>query len=119
MVTVTKIFTFDSAHWLPKYKGKCKNTHGHTYKLEVEVEGDIIARGESCEGMVIDFAELKGIVNREIIDKLDHINLNTIFPVPTAEIMTLEIFKKLKALVNISRIRLWETPTSYAEVKSK
>lgn len=77
---VTKEFTFHASHFLTKYYGQCERLHGHSYKLEVTVEGDI---GEN--DMVIDFGILKRIVMRRVIDKLDHHHLNDLFENPSAE----------------------------------
>lgn len=76
MLTVTKEFVWDSAHMLYEHKGLCKNVHGHTYKMQVEVaridsEDGVINTGPS-EGMVIDFKDLKKIVKEDLVDKLDH-----------------------------------------------
>lgn len=107
---VFKTFTFDAAHKLPNYEGKCKNLHGHTYKLEVSVMGDI----NKETGMVIDFVDLSKIVKENIIEKCDHAYLNDIFENPTAEIMAREFLKILKTCEpRVCYIRLWETPTSY------
>ncbi|WP_018132348.1 6-carboxytetrahydropterin synthase QueD [Effusibacillus pohliae] len=120
-VSVTKIFTFDSAHRLDDYIGKCANLHGHTYKLEVEVKGRTDHRG-----IVIDFTDLKKIVNEQIISKYDHQFLNDLLPFhTTAENMVVFFFgiidtylKQLEAAppVRLQRVRLWETPTCYAEI---
>ena len=59
-IRITKIFTFDSAHQLEDYEGKCRQLHGHTYKLEVTVKGEM---GEN--GMVFDFSILKKGGNRK------------------------------------------------------
>ena len=73
---IGKIFTFDAAHHLPKHIGQCKNLHGHTYKLEVEIIGDITLKEHSTiDGMVMDFGELKRIVNHSVVDPLDHRDL--------------------------------------------
>ena len=116
MISVTKIWTFDSAHRLPNYRGKCANLHGHTYKLEVTVVGPMQANG-----MVLDFSLLSRFVKDEIVEKLDHAYLNDIFENPTAEMMVCWIRDVLKSNWSIealpgtlSRVRLWETPTSYA-----
>jgi len=117
---VTKEFTFDSAHFLQDYNGKCENLHGHTYKLQVSVEG---ARDES--GLVIDFVELKKIVNEKIIDKLDHTNLNDVLDVnPSAENIVEWIWNTLSHDFSTKRyhlyaVKLWETPTSFAEFKNQ
>ena len=67
MITITKEFSFDAAHLLENHSSKCKNLHGHTYKLLVTV-----SKEELDNNMIIDFSDLKKIVNETIIDKLDH-----------------------------------------------
>lgn len=130
-VSVTKIFEFEAAHHLPGYNGACKNLHGHTYKLEITVRGFV----DSKTGMVMDFKKLKVMVKKKIIDKYDHSDLNNFFLMPTAENMVREIavelakaidyIQPLKSMpkyskysgVELVRVRLWETSTSYAEVE--
>lgn len=126
---VCKIFRFDAAHYLPEYDGKCKNMHGHGWRLEVELEGNVEA-----DGMVLDFSELKRVVNHLVIDHLDHRLLNDVIVNPTCENLLIWIaevlcpkvvdYKELKKAANvagveylhlISRLRLYETPDSYAE----
>lgn len=121
-VSVTKKFTFEACHNLPFYKGDCHNLHGHSYILEVSVSGEVIndESNEKC-GMILDFKDLKSMVNNLIIDKVDHKNLNDIFPNPTAEIMASSFFCILDDALEdknltIERIKLWETRDSYAEV---
>jgi 6-pyruvoyltetrahydropterin/6-carboxytetrahydropterin synthase len=109
--TVVKRFYFDSAHRLPGYPGLCGQFHGHTWILEVGVQDEI------KNGMVMDFNELKLIVKKNVIDKLDHTYLNDIIHYPTIENILLWILDKLKEKVeNLKFIRCWETPTSYAEI---
>ncbi len=73
LVRVTKIFTFEMAHALEKYNGPCKNIHGHSYRLEVTVSGYPEKRSNSPKkGMVIDFGDLKKIVEKTIINDFDH-----------------------------------------------
>jgi len=115
-ITVYKTFTFDSAHFLPNYIGPCANLHGHTYKLEIGVQGKVQANG-----MIMDFTKLKSIVQDTIISKYDHTLLNDSFQIPTAEVMVSQIFILLnlafkKHNVLVVCVRLWETPTSYAEI---
>jgi 6-pyruvoyltetrahydropterin/6-carboxytetrahydropterin synthase len=121
-VRVSKEFTFDSAHHLHCYEGKCKNLHGHTYKLQVIMLGQVDHRG-----IVIDFADIKRISKERVIDRLDHRYLNEVLPPmnTTAENMVVWIYEQLKkALIEenlypqvmLDEIRLWETPTSYAAV---
>jgi len=113
---VARRFTFEAAHYLPNYEGICKALHGHTYVLEVEVEGG----ADAWSGFVIDFAELSEIVRRNIVSRLDHKCLNDIIKNPTAEYIALwcwyQIFNELPRGVQLSRIRLYETPECYAEV---
>ena len=73
MFYLTKIFHFEAAHALGGYDGKCRNIHGHSYELRVTVKGmPLNEPGNPKNGMVIDFHDLKDIVNQEVIDKLDH-----------------------------------------------
>lgn len=70
---ISKTFTFDAAHQLPNHIGKCKNLHGHTYRLEVIVCGEIREdNGSSSEGMILDFGILKGEVKSAFLDAWDH-----------------------------------------------
>ena len=124
MLSVTKRFEFDAAHKLPYHKGKCVNLHGHLFILDVEVSGEINMISESEEyGMIIDFGVLKNIVNEHVISKMDHSFLNDLFVYPTAEFMVTWIAEKLSremhslyaGRLKLVRVRLYETPTSYAE----
>lgn len=63
--------TFDSAHFLSGYEGKCANIHGHCWKIEVSVKGDSLQQTGTKRGMLIDFGDLKNIV-RGIADSFDH-----------------------------------------------
>ena len=73
MFYLTKIFHFEAAHALNGYDGKCRNIHGHSYELRVTVKGmPLNEPGNPKNGMVIDFHDLKSIVNQEVVDKLDH-----------------------------------------------
>lgn len=73
MFYLTKIFHFEAAHALNGYDGKCRNIHGHSYELRVTVKGmPLNETGNPKNGMVIDFHDLKAIVNQEVVEKLDH-----------------------------------------------
>lgn len=111
---VGKEFTFDAAHFLPRYHGTCERMHGHTYRLHVTVEGPI-----DKEGLVIDFVILKKVVKKEVLDKLDHRLINDLIKVPSCENIAAWIWKKLKTNKSLKKVRLteialWETPTSFA-----
>lgn len=110
--SVTRVFSFEAAHQLPWHDGKCQRLHGHSYRLEVTVTGPVRE-----DGMVMDFAEVKEVVEREVIERFDHQYLNDFFENPTAEIVAAEVWKSLEAAgLGITRIRLWETPDSSVEV---
>ena len=138
MLKVAKEFSFDMAHLLDGHDGKCQNLHGHTYKLQVIVSGETEDNGAK-KGMVIDFADLKRVVNELIISPMDHtfiydqsseretkiaqllqqLNSKT-FALPmrsTAENLAQFIFQRLQENVgfHLHSVRLWETPTSFAE----
>lgn len=73
LLRLTKRFAFEMAHALPGYAGKCRNIHGHSYKLFVTVEGAPLAQpGSPADGMVLDFGTIKDIVNERIILPYDH-----------------------------------------------
>ncbi|EKD93626.1 MAG: hypothetical protein ACD_28C00108G0019 [uncultured bacterium] len=93
---ITKIFIFDAAHALTRYYGKCENVHGHTYRLEVTVEGEM-----DSNGLVIDFVILKRIVQRQILGVLDHQNLNDHFENPSAELVCRWIWDRLFPLASL------------------
>lgn len=108
---VSKEFTFDSAHFLTKYHGKCEHLHGHTYKLRVTVEGEI-----QQNGLVIDFVILKKIVKEKIIEKFDHRSLNDYFENPTAEIVCEFIWNELKNLPELLKAEM-KNPNLPDEIK--
>lgn len=93
---VTRKFTFDSAHYLTNYYGKCEKLHGHTYTLEVTLEGDV-----QSNGLVIDFVVLKRVVKKHVLDKLDHQCLNDVIENPSAERIVIWIWDQLKDLQKI------------------
>jgi 6-pyruvoyltetrahydropterin/6-carboxytetrahydropterin synthase len=107
---ICREFYFDSSHYLPKYKGKCETLHGHTYKLEVVLEGDVKA-----DGMVLDFTKVKEIVDDEVLEVLDHRILNDFVKNPTAEHIVEWIWDKLMDKMPLYSIRLWEGHGKWAE----
>jgi 6-pyruvoyltetrahydropterin/6-carboxytetrahydropterin synthase len=115
--TITVVATFAAAHRLPDHQGKCFRLHGHTYGLEVTVEGTPQMSGPAA-GMVMDFAELRTRVNELVIERLDHQLLNEVFDVvPTAEAVAAWAFERLQeAGLPVVRLRLSESPNSYVEV---
>jgi 6-pyruvoyltetrahydropterin/6-carboxytetrahydropterin synthase len=112
---LTKRFSFEAAHNLIGYKGKCANLHGHSYVLEVTVEGE-----PKHDGMIIDFYDVKKIVEEKIIEKLDHTYLNDIIEQSTAERIALWIWNALhKELSALYEIRLFETEDSWVTYRGK
>ncbi|MEH7238860.1 6-carboxytetrahydropterin synthase QueD [Bacillus sp. JJ1562] len=123
-VLVSKEFTFDAAHHLHCYEGKCKNLHGHTYKVVFGISGFL-----DEIGLVIDFGDIKEIWKNEIEIYLDHRYLNETLPNmnTTAENMVVWIYEKMNESlrnglkkdqdVRVEFVRLYETPTSFAEAR--
>uniref|UniRef100_UPI0040499CC0 6-pyruvoyl trahydropterin synthase family protein n=1 Tax=Flavobacterium sp. TaxID=239 RepID=UPI0040499CC0 len=140
-IRITKQFTFETGHALYGYDGKCKNVHGHSYKLSVTVIGKPITDSNNVKyGMVIDFGDLKKIVREEIVDVFDHatvFNLNTphielakelqkrdhhvilVDYQPTSENMVIDFAEKIKNrlpdAIALFSLKLQETETSFAE----
>lgn len=115
--TITVSTTFAAAHRLPDHEGKCCRLHGHTYGLEVTVQGTPQEAGPAA-GMVMDFAELRALVNDLLVEPLDHQMLNEVFDiVPTVEAVAAWAFTRLQeAGLPVVRVRLSEGPNTYVEV---
>jgi len=140
-IRITKQFSFETGHALYGYDGKCKNVHGHSYKLSVTVIGSPITDTSHVKlGMVIDFGDLKKIVKEDIEDVFDHatvFNKNTphvelaielekrghnvilVDYQPTSENMVIDFAQKIKAKlpenIRLHSLKLQETETSFAE----
>ena len=140
-IKITKQFNFETGHALYGYDGKCKNVHGHSYKLSVTVIGRPITDTNNVKyGMVIDFGDLKKIVKEQIVDVFDHatvFNKNTphielanelqsrghdvilVDYQPTSENMVIDFSNKIKNLlpenIELHSLKLQETETSFAE----
>jgi 6-pyruvoyltetrahydropterin/6-carboxytetrahydropterin synthase len=110
--TVTCTFTFEAAHRLAWHPGRCRNLHGHSYRLDVTVGGPI-----DDNGVVVDFDRLKEIVDRELVSRWDHRDLNEVIDNPTAELLAQEAWKVLAgAGLPLATLRLWETSNSWVDV---
>ncbi len=137
-IRVTKEFRFEMAHALLNHDGPCKNIHGHSYQLSVTLKGKPVEGNTNPKtGMVIDFSDLKKLVNEEIIQPFDHaLLLNKTTPEkqykelqgqklilvdfqPTCENMLIYIANKLQDILPkeamLHHILLRETSTSFAE----
>ena len=140
-IRITKQFSFETGHALYGYDGKCKNVHGHSYRLDVTVIGSPITDSSNVKyGMVIDFSDLKKIAKEEIVDVFDHatvFNKNTphvelarelksrghnvllVDYQPTSEMMVIDFADKIKSRlpenIKLHSLKLQETATSFAE----
>jgi len=140
-IRITKQFSFETGHALYGYDGKCKNVHGHSYKLNVTVIGKPISDKNHVKfGMVIDFSDLKKIVKEEIVNVFDHatvFNKNTphvelakelenrghnvllVDYQPTSEMMVIDFSRKIKKRlpthITLHSLKLQETDSSFAE----
>jgi 6-pyruvoyltetrahydropterin/6-carboxytetrahydropterin synthase len=103
-VILQRDFRFEAAHHLPSYHGKCEAVHGHSYRLRVSIAGL-----PDSEGMILDFAEVKKIVTERVLSKLDHQDLNTVMPNPTAENIAAWVWKELASELSLHEIQVWET----------
>jgi 6-pyruvoyltetrahydropterin/6-carboxytetrahydropterin synthase len=139
-IRVTKTFHFEMAHALYGYDGPCKNIHGHSYSLSVTMIGKTITEnGNSKLGMVVDFSDLKKIIETSVISKFDHtLILNEKSPhkkliesnlllgkvtmvnyQPTCENLLIDFAKLIQnnipATIKLHHLKLRETSTSFAE----
>ena len=140
-IRITKKFSFETGHALYGYDGKCKNVHGHSYKLSVTVIGSPITDLSNVKlGMVIDFTDLKKIVKEEVVDQFDHATVfNQTTPhialakelkdrghhvilvdyQPTSENMIVDFAARIKRRlpegINFFSLKLQETESSFAE----
>ena len=141
IIRITKEFKFETGHALHGYDGLCKNVHGHSYKLSVTLIGSPISDSSQVKyGMVMDFSDLKKIVNKTIVKPFDHATvLNIDSPhkelademesrghkimrvryQPTSEMMVIDFAEKIKmrlpANIALVALKLRETETSFAE----
>ena len=131
MVTVTRRLKFNAAHRVhnPAFSdeenrrlfGKCNNPHGHghNYILDVSVRGEV----NPDTGYVFDLGKLKQLVREEVVDAVDHHNLNIDVPfmngvIPTAENLVVQIWRILEGKVapcTLQRLVLWETENNHVE----
>jgi 6-pyruvoyltetrahydropterin/6-carboxytetrahydropterin synthase len=119
-----KEFTFDAAHNLVRYHGKCEALHGHTYRLAVVLEGE-----PDEDGMILDFTELSRIVRERVVARLDHAYINDILEQPTAENIALWVWGQIEEDVSartdsrpgcaLSSVEIWETPASCAVLRAE
>lgn len=142
MVTITKTIEWDMGHRVPNHKSKCRNLHGHRYRMELTLAGEINATsGDSSEGMVFDFGDIKRLMTEKIHDVLDHgfmiyerdeilvrffdsvkeqnFRMLQVPFIPTAENIArwcyVQLADSFPGAVGIVSVRIYETPNSWAE----
>ena len=140
IIKITKQFSFEMAHALRNYDGLCKNIHGHSYKMDITLSGKPLSDENSPKnGMVMDFSDLKKLVNEKVISIFDHslvLNVKTDSHLienlkqnfekvvivdfqPTTENLLSFIAEKIEEglpdNIKLNCVRLRETDTSYAE----
>jgi 6-pyruvoyltetrahydropterin/6-carboxytetrahydropterin synthase len=144
MLEITKIVEWDMGHRVPNHKSKCRNPHGHRYRLELTVGGSLVeVTGDSSEGMVLDFGDIKKHMMEVVHDVLDHgfmvyehdPLLTAFFEehcdedfrfikvpfIPTAENITVWCYDQLRPRfgddLRIVNVRVFETPNSWADYR--
>lgn len=141
MIYLTKEFSMEMAHALEGYDGKCKNIHGHSYKLLVTIKGVPLQDDKSPKnGMLIDFGDLKNIIECQIVNIYDHsLVLHHKSPMaaalrscdtalhlfqvqPTCENLAIHFADVLRSAfdafsrnIKLHSVKLYETTTSYCE----
>lgn len=143
---ITRRLEFDAGHRIPDHNSQCRNLHGHRYAIEITLIGDIIGkRGDSANGMVMDFSEVKALAKTHLVDVWDHAflvyagdtvvrqfleslpNHKTVVIdcIPTAENLAALAFNILGAVyldtygnrLHLERVRLFETPNCWADAE--
>jgi 6-pyruvoyltetrahydropterin/6-carboxytetrahydropterin synthase len=141
---ITRRLEFDAGHRIPDHRSQCRHLHGHRYAIEITLSGEVIdAAGRPDSGMVMDFAEVKEIARRCVVDAWDHAFLaysgdaavvaflaslpghKTVLldAVPTAENLARIAFGLLDPAyqdtfgnhLRLERVRLYETPNCWAD----
>ncbi len=141
---ITRRLEFDAGHRIPDHRSACRHLHGHRYALEITLSGDVIQMpGTAVDGMVMDFAEVKALAQKHLVDLWDHAFLvhrhdkavldflrslpdhktAVLDSVPTAENLAQAAFDILDPLyrstyghrLKLDRVRLYETPNCWAD----
>ncbi|MDR2165486.1 MAG: 6-carboxytetrahydropterin synthase QueD [Zoogloeaceae bacterium] len=144
MIEITRSLSFDAGHRIPNHKSQCRNLHGHRYVLDITLAGEMVeTAGDAQEGMVMDFADIKAIARRILVDHWDHaflvcrqdttvVDFLNSLPdhktvildrIPTAENLARIAFDLLRPAyadyygdrLRLKKIRLYETPNCWAD----
>ena len=145
MLTITRKLEFDAGHRIPDHKSQCRNLHGHRYTLEITLTGAVIdSEGNSDNGMIMDFSDVKSLAKQHLVDVWDHAFLAyekdtavleflnslpghktvVIDRIPTVENLARTAFDILKAVfhdrfgtgLRLQKVVLHETPNCWAEI---
>ena len=144
-ISITRRLEFDSGHRIPNHDGQCRHLHGHRYAIEVTLTGEVADHpGKADDGMVLDFGDIKRLTNQYVVEPWDHAflvaredealvaflaslpNHKTVIMehVPTVENLANTAFAILQPVFNkafggrleLSAVRLYETPNCWADV---
>ena len=145
MLTITRKMEFDAGHRIPDHSSQCRNLHGHRYSLLITLTGEVVQQaGESDNGMIMDFGDIKALANQYLVNLWDHAFIVyqgdtqvrdfldsmpdhktvVIDRVPTVENLAKIAFDTLKGVyqgrygrhLSLTRITLYETPNCWAEI---
>ena len=145
MLTITRKMEFDAGHRIPDHNSQCRNLHGHRYTLLITLTGEVVEKaGESDNGMIMDFGDIKALANqylvnlwdhafivyqgdtkvREFLDSMPDHKTVVIDRVPTVENLAKIAFDTLKGVyqdrygrhLSLAKITLYETPKCWAEI---
>lgn len=145
MLTITRKLEFDAGHRIPDHSSQCKNLHGHRYTLQITLTGEVVEHdGESDNGMIMDFGDIKSLANQHLVNLWDHAfivyekdflvrNFLEKLPghktviidrVPTVENLAKIAFDILKEVyhnrfgrvLELKKVTLYETPNCWAEI---
>ena len=146
MLSITRKLEFDAGHRIPDHRSQCRNMHGHRYVLEITLEGELVdVEGAPDRGMVMDFADVKALAVKNLVDLWDHAFLvfegdtqvrgfldsmpgqKTVVldRIPTVENLALIAFEILSKVydahygidLRLKRVRLYETPNCWADAE--
>ncbi|MES2365448.1 MAG: 6-carboxytetrahydropterin synthase QueD [Pseudomonadota bacterium] len=145
---ITRRLEFDAGHRIPNHTSQCKHLHGHRYAIEITLSGEIMtAEGQSEQGMVMDFSDVKRIAKIELVDAWDHAFLvyrgdkvvnDFLATLPGHKTVILEVVPTVENLAQIAfdildpayrdtygnqlrlqQVRIYETPNNWADCKRR
>ncbi len=141
---ITRRLEFDAGHRIPNHTSQCKHLHGHRYAIEITLAGEVITtEGDSAQGMVMDFSDVKRIANERVVNVWDHaflvyrgdtVVMDFLQSMPNHKTVVLEVIPTAENLAKVAfdllvdayrdtygnhlklvRVRLYETPNNWAD----